>query len=71
MLTLEEKIRAIVQHRGVTLDAIAKELGCSRQNVSLKLKRGNWKEEELRRYAEALGCDLEITFIDRATGERL
>lgn len=71
MLTIEEKIRAIAKHRGSTLDLLAKGLGCTRQNVSLKLKRGNWTEEELRRYADALDCDIEITFIDRTTGERL
>lgn len=71
MLTIEDKIRAIVRHRGGTLDLLAEKLGCTRQNISLKLRRGNWKEEELKQYADALGCDVEIVFTDRATGEKL
>jgi hypothetical protein len=34
------------------------------------MKRDNFSEEELREIAEALGCGLEITFIDNETGEK-
>lgn len=41
----------------------------TRQNFSNKMKRGDFKESELRRIAEALGCELKISFIDKVSGE--
>lgn len=71
MLSIAEKIKVVAKHKGLPMKAVAEKLGCTTQNLYLKMKRGNWKEEELKQYADALGCDVEIVFTDRATGEKL
>lgn len=70
-LSIAEKINLIVKRKGLQVVSISEKLGISRQSVHSKLKLGKWTEEELSMYADAIGCDVEITFIDRATGERL
>lgn len=70
MLLISEKIRAVMRRKGKTGKEFAAELGCSWQNVYLKLKRNNWSDEDLKKYAGVLGCDYEVTFIDKVTGER-
>lgn len=71
MLTTSEKIRTLAKRKGVTLAAVAERLGYSRQNVNYKLRMANWTESDIKKYADAIDCDYEIIFIDRATGERL
>lgn len=49
--------------RDIRSDAeLARIMGVSPQNLSKKFKRHNFTEEELREFAEALDCDLEIVF---------
>ncbi len=69
--SIAEKIKRIARYRGITIDELARGIGCTKQNLYLKMKRGNWKEGELEAYAEALGCEVEVVFTDKATGERL
>ena len=71
MLTTTEKVRTLARRKGLTLAEVAKRLGYSRQNVNYKLRMANWTEEDIRKYADAIGYDYEIVFIDRSTGERL
>ena len=64
-----EKIRLLIRRRNMILGSIADQTGQTRQNFSNKIKRGDFKESELRQIAEVLGCDLKVSFIDRETGE--
>lgn len=66
-----EKIRLMVRRRNMILGAVADQTGQTRQNFSNKIKRGDFKESELRQVAEVLGCDLKIVFVDRETGEEI
>ena len=50
---------------------LANQLNCSRQNLSNKMSRNNFDERELTAIANALGCELEINFINRETGEKI
>lgn len=70
-LTTTEKIRLIVQRNNLTLGLLAERTGQTRQNLSNKLGRGDFKESELRSIAEVLGCELQINFIDKETGEEI
>ena len=36
-----------------------------------KMSRNNFDEKELTAIADVLGCELEINFINRATGEKI
>ena len=47
------------------------QLNCSRQNLSNKMSRNNFDERELTAIANALGCELEINFVNRETGEKI
>ena len=54
-----------------TMTELANQLNCSRQNLSNKMSRNNFDERELTAIANALGCELEINFVNRETGEKI
>lgn len=64
-----EKIRIITKRRGLTIGDVAEGTGQTRQNFSNKMKRGDFKESELKAIAKVLNCDLTITFTDRENNE--
>lgn len=69
-LSTIEKIRAIAKRKKLSLAQIAQATGQTRQNLSNKMEKGNLREGDLEAIAEAMDCELIITFIDRQTGER-
>nr|DAW14874.1 MAG TPA: helix-turn-helix domain protein [Caudoviricetes sp.] len=71
MLTTVEKIKVIMKRNNFTMTELANQLNCSRQNLSNKMSRNNFDEKELTAIADVLGCELEINFINRATGEKI
>ena len=71
MLTTVEKIKIIMKRNNFTMTELANQLNCSRQNLSNKMSRNNFDEKELTAIADVLGCELEINFINRATGEKI
>ena len=71
MLTTAEKIKVIMKRNNFTMTELANQLNCSRQNLSNKMSRNNFDEKELTAIADVLGCELEINFINRATGEKI
>lgn len=71
MLTTAEKIKVIMKRNNFTMTELANQLNCSRQNLSNKMSRNNFDERELTVIANALGCELEINFINRETGEKI
>ena len=64
---MSEKIKMIMVKRDVSG---ADTLGCSRQNVWRLLKEDNWNEEQLKKIADRLNCELEINFRLKDTNER-
>ena len=70
-LTMSEKIKIIVKRRGMTLAQLAGLLGQSRTNLSDKLRRDNFSQNELKAIAEALNCTYESHFIMNDTGDRI
>ena len=60
-----------MQRNNLTLGLLAERTGQTRQNLSNKLGRGDFKESELRSIADVLGCELQINFIDKETGEEI
>ena len=71
MLTTAEKIKVIMKRNNFTMTELAYQLNCSRQNLSYNMSRNNFDERELTAIADVLGCELEINFINRATGEKI
>ena len=68
-----EKLKiAMVKHTEITnISKLAKATGMSAPNASNKLSRNDLRESELRKLADALGYDVEITLVSKTTGERI
>lgn len=48
---------------------LSEKLGWSPSNLSGKMRRDNFSEKEMQEIAEALECDLKITFTDKKSGK--
>ena len=66
---MSETIRLVLVKRNKTAKALAEALGCSSQNIYSHLKKNNWTEDQLRKIADYLNCDLKIEFQLRDTKE--
>lgn len=71
MLSFAEKIRVMLRRREMTVADLAAKTGQSSQNLSNKLARGNFSENEMARLADSLGCDCEHILKARDNGETL
>ena len=62
-----QKIRIQMVKSGIKTDAeLANRCGWSKANFANRIKRGDFKESDLRKIADALGCDLDIEFVERS-----
>ena len=68
-LSMGEKIRIIFGRRNMTLAQWAEKLGQSRQNLSNKMSRDNFSEQELIAIAAALNCTYRAEMIMNDTQE--
>ena len=68
-LKTNEKIRIILGRRNMTIGDLATSLNTSRQNLTNKLSRNNFSEQELKDVASVLNCTFEVTFVLNDTGE--
>ena len=62
-MTAGEKNRTLMGRKNVSMGDMAERTGQSRQNLSNKMKRGNFSEKEIIAMAEVLGCTINIQFI--------
>ncbi|TYQ17824.1 UNVERIFIED_CONTAM: Cro/C1-type helix-turn-helix DNA-binding protein [Acetivibrio alkalicellulosi] len=62
-LTMGEKLRILLKRKKVTISQLATLIGTTNQNLSNKLTRDNFSEQELHKIAEALGCKFEGFFV--------
>ncbi len=63
MMALE--IQKIMLEKGLKKKDVADRCGWTPSNMWNKMKRDNFSEEELQKIAAAIGCTLEIKFIDK------
>ena len=71
-MALAEKIRILLVKRGNISEAeLARRMEISPQNLHNKMKRDNFTESDLAQIAEALDCELNISFTIKSTGEVL
>lgn len=61
-LTNGEKIKIIMKRLGISTTKLAEDLGTTRQNLTNKFNRNKFDEEETRKIAAVLGCEVETTF---------
>jgi transcriptional regulator with XRE-family HTH domain len=62
-LSMAEKIRIILKRKKMTISELAAAIGTSNQNLSNKLARDNFSEQELHEIAKAFHCHYEGFFI--------
>ena len=62
-LSMGEKIRILLKRKKMTITELATVLGTSNQNLSNKLSRDNFSEQELQEIAKACSCGFEGFFI--------
>ncbi len=65
------KIRTLLLERKMTIKELAEKIGTNGSNLSNKLSRDNFSENELWDIAEALDCDYDATFTMRDTGKKI
>ena len=70
-LSMGEKIRVILKRRGMTVAQLADLTNQTRQNLSNKLTRDNFQEQDIKVIAEALNCDYEAYLVMKDTGEKV
>lgn len=71
MLETNEKIRILLKRKGMTVTSLSEELNTTRQNLTNKLNRNNFSENELREIARALKCSLILEFEDMESKEKI
>ena len=70
-MTTTEKIKLIRDRAGLNLGELAERAETTRQNLNNKFGRNNFCENAISKLADVMGYDVEITFINRETGERI
>ena len=68
---MAKKVRILLAERGINQTQLAKLLGMTQANISMKLAKDNMTEADLQKIADALNCDFEGTFILRENGKRI
>lgn len=70
IVDIEKEIRLLMTKRGIKSDAeLARLTSQTPQMLSQRFKVGAWPIKEIERVAAAAGCDVEIRFLDKETGE--
>ena len=52
-MSMAQVIRAAMKKQGVTVSQLSRQLGCTTQNISGKMRRDNFRESELQEIAAA------------------
>lgn len=64
MMNASEKIRIIAKRKKISLSFLADRTGQTRQNLSNKMARGDFKESELKELAAIMGLTFDPVFRD-------
>ncbi len=70
-MSVAKKIRLLLVEREMKMTDLATKLDTGRSNLSLKMKRDNFSENEIREIAQALDCDVDIIFTMKDTGKQV
>lgn len=71
MLTACEKLTVIRKRKNISVGEMAEKSGMTRQNLANKFSRNNLQEDDIQKFANALGCKVEIIFTDLETNEQV
>lgn len=62
-ITTSEKLNLILQRSGHTKKWLAEQWHISQPSISQKFKEDNWKESDIKKFCNILGCDYSIKFV--------
>lgn len=62
-------IKMIMGYKGIKNSDLAKRLDKSPSNLFQIFSRDNFRVQELEEIADALNCDIKITWVDRESGK--
>lgn len=71
-LTFGEQVKIILSRKGMTIKELAEQIeertgrNMSRQNMTQRLKRDNFQEQDMRMIAEILGCSFQLSIMEQA-----
>ena len=70
-LTFGEQVKIILSRKGMTIKELAERIeertgrNMSRQNMTQRLKRDNFQEQDMRMIAEILGCSFQLSIMEQ------
>ncbi len=73
-LTFGEQVKIVLSRKGKTIKELAQQIEdstgkkMSRQNLTQRLSRDNFQEQDMRMIAEILGCPLHLSILEDSTG---
>ena len=70
-MDMKETITALCEKRNTNYATVARKIGTTKQNICNKFAKNKFYLNDIEKIADALNCDLRISFIDRETGEAL
>ncbi|MFI3201132.1 MAG: helix-turn-helix transcriptional regulator [Eubacteriales bacterium] len=71
MGTMTKKIELLLIEANISKKELANRLGTKQSNLSGKLKRNNFSEQDLQDIAKACGARFEGTFVINDTGKKI
>ena len=66
-----DKYKYMARRKGRKLQDIAQDLGMTRQNLSKRLGRDTWTQQEAQRLCDLIGCAYDPRITDNETGETI
>lgn len=62
MIRTSEKMEMILSRSGHTKKWLAEQWGITQPSISQKFKENNWKESDIKKFCEILGCTYNVVF---------
>lgn len=59
----KQKVETACKIAGITVTELGARMGMSQQSISYRLKTGKFRQDELERMAEIMGCEYHSVFI--------
>lgn len=76
-LTFGEQVKIVLSRKGMTIKELAEEIEertgkkMSRQNLTQRLGRDNFQEQDMRMIADILGCSFQLSILSSADEEKI
>ena len=70
-MSAAKKIKMMLVERDMTMGNLATLLNIKPPTLSIKIKRNNFCENDLKKIADVLGYEYEAVFTDKNTGKKI